>query len=109
MLLKQGWHPKRTIIYAVWDGEEPGLLGSTEWVETHAEELLQKAAVYVNSDSNDRGFLSVGGSHTLERFINEIANGIPDPETKLTVAQRWRAQKLTKTSLSDRKELRART
>jgi len=107
-LTQQGWKPRRTVIYTVWDGEEPGLLGSTEWVETHAQDLRQKAAVYVNSDSNDRGFLNVGGSHTLERFINEIANGIPDPETKLTVAQRWRAQKLTKASPADRKELRGR-
>jgi N-acetylated-alpha-linked acidic dipeptidase len=53
--------------------------------------------------------LNVGGSHTLERFINEIANGIPDPETKLTIAQRWRAQKVARASLSDRKEIRART
>ena len=107
-LAKQGWKPRRTIIYAVWDGEEPGLIGSTEWVETHAEELQQKAAVYVNSDANDRGFLGVSGSHTLERFINQVADSVADPETKLTVAQRWRAQKLVNASLADRKEIRAR-
>jgi N-acetylated-alpha-linked acidic dipeptidase len=107
-LAQQGWKPRRTVIYAVWDGEEPGLLGSTEWVETHAEELRQKAAVYVNSDSSDRGFLSVGGSHTLEHFVNEIALGITDPETKLSVAQRWRSEKLVRAATSDRKEIRAR-
>jgi len=104
----QEWRPRRTIVYTVWDGEEPGLLGSTEWVETHAETLRQKAAVYVNSDSNQRGFLSVGGSHTLERFVNEIAREVTDPETKLTVAERWRAQKLAKANLADRREIRAR-
>ena len=59
-LLKQGWRPKRTIVYCAWDGEEPGLLGSTEWAEAHAEELQRKAAVYINSDCNGRGFLQDG-------------------------------------------------
>ena len=60
-LLKQGWKPKRTIIYCVWDGEEEGLLGSTEWAEEHAEELRRHAAVYINSDGNGRGFLQMSG------------------------------------------------
>lgn len=107
-LREQGWKPKRTVIYAVWDGEEPGLLGSTEWVETHADELRQKAAVYVNSDSNDRGFLSAEGSHTLERFVNEIARDVQDPETRKTVAQRLRAQRLVKAAVADRREIRER-
>src|SRR2546421_7040438 len=71
-LLKTGWKPKRTIVYAAWDGEEPGLLGSTEWVETHADLLKKNAAVYINSDTNGRGFLEAEGSHTLEKFINEV-------------------------------------
>jgi N-acetylated-alpha-linked acidic dipeptidase len=107
-LAQGGWTPKRTIVYAIWDGEEPGLLGSTEWVETHAEELRQKAAVYVNSDGNDRGFLNMEGSHTLERFMNEIARAVPDPESKQTVAERLRAQRLLKASLADRREIRDR-
>src|SRR6266478_6595090 len=78
-LLKQGWKPKRTIIYCVWDGEEPGLLGSTEWGETHAEELRQHAVAYINSDANGRGYLSISGSHTLEKFINGVAKDIEDP------------------------------
>jgi N-acetylated-alpha-linked acidic dipeptidase len=65
-LAKSGWRPKRTIVYCSWDGEEEGLLGSTEWVEAHATELSQKAVAYINSDTNGRGFLGVGGSHTLE-------------------------------------------
>jgi N-acetylated-alpha-linked acidic dipeptidase len=87
-LLKQGWKPKRTIIYCAWDGEEPGLLGSTEWVETHAEELRKHAVVYINSDSNSRGYFALEGSHTLEHFINDVARDVPDPETKLSVWKR---------------------
>jgi len=80
-LLKQGWKPKRTIIYCAWDGEEPALLGSTEWAETHAEELQQHGVVYINSDGNGRGYLNAGGSHSLESFVNEVAKTITDPET----------------------------
>src|SRR5439155_1626593 len=80
-LLKQGWKPRRTIIYAAWDGEEPALLGSTEWVEAHADELGAKAVAYLNSDTNNRGYLDVGGSHSLEAFINDVARDIDDPET----------------------------
>ena len=89
-LLKQGWKPKRTIILCAWDGEEEGLLGSTEWVETHADELRQKAVVYLNSDSNNKGWLNVGGSHSLERFINEIARDVQQPGAKKSV---WDAMK----------------
>ncbi len=88
-LVKQGWKPKRTIIYCAWDGEEPGLLGSTEWAETHADELRQRAVVYVNSDNNSRGFLNASGSHSLEPFIREVARSIMDPEKpNMTVLQR---------------------
>lgn len=103
-LLKTGWKPKRTIIYCAWDGEEPGLLGSTEWVETHAEELKKKAVVYINTDSNGRGFLGMGGSHTLEKFINEVAKSVPDPQVKMNVWERVRAAQLVNGSPSSRKE-----
>jgi len=93
-LVKQGWKPKRTMIYCVWDGEEPGLLGSTEWAETHAEELTSKAAVYINSDANGRGYLEAEGSHTLEKFLNGVARDIADPETKLSVWKRAQAARL---------------
>ena len=82
LLLKQGWKPRRTIIYCAWDGEEPMLLGSTEWVETHADELREHAAVYINTDGNDRGVLNMNGSHSLEQFINGVARDIEDPETQ---------------------------
>ncbi|HSU82265.1 MAG TPA: M28 family metallopeptidase [Thermoanaerobaculia bacterium] len=87
-LVKSGWKPKRTIIYAAWDGEEPGLLGSTEWAETHADELRQHAAVYINSDSNSRGFFGAGGSHQLETFINQVLRDVPDPEKGINVLDR---------------------
>ena len=92
-LAKTGWRPKRTIIYAGWDAEEPGLLGSTEWAEEHADELRQKAAIYINTDGNGRGFLGVGGSHTLEQFVNQVARAVTDPQTGVTVAERTRARR----------------
>jgi N-acetylated-alpha-linked acidic dipeptidase len=100
-LLKQGWKPKRTIIYCAWDGEEPGLLGSTEWAETHADELRQHAVVYINSDSNGRGFLGVGGSHTLEKFMNEVARDVTDPEKKVPVRERERAHQILDAGTDD--------
>ncbi len=93
-LVKSGWRPKRTLVYCAWDGEEPGLLGSTEWVEYHAAELQQKAVVYINSDENGRGFLGVEGSHALEPFMNEVAKDITDPETHISIVDRRRAREL---------------
>ncbi len=87
-LVKEGWRPRRTLVYASWDGEEPGLLGSTEWAEAHAAELKAKAALYVNSDTNGRGYLGVSGSHALQRFASEAARDVKDPETGATVLAR---------------------
>jgi N-acetylated-alpha-linked acidic dipeptidase len=87
-LHKQGWSPKRTIIYCAWDGEEPGLLGSTEWVETHIDELRKHAVLYVNTDGNERGFLGVGGTQDLETVISAVARDINDPEKNISVWQR---------------------
>ncbi len=84
-LLKQGWRPKRTIIFCAWDGEEPGLLGSTEWVEQHAEELTQKAVAYINSDSTSKGSFGASGSHTLERFVNDVARSVMDSKGKASL------------------------
>ncbi len=93
-LLSQGWKPKRTIVYCVWDGEEEALLGSTEWAEDHAQELERKAAVYINSDGNGRGFLNMLGSHTLEKFINGVARDVKDPETGLTIWKRLQMRRI---------------
>jgi N-acetylated-alpha-linked acidic dipeptidase len=108
-LLKQGWKPRRTIIYAAWDGEEPALLGSTEWVEAHADELATKAVAYLNTDSNSRGFLEMAGSHTLEQFINDVARDIEDPETKLSVWKRIQLRAIATAANADaRQEARKR-
>jgi N-acetylated-alpha-linked acidic dipeptidase len=90
-LYRQGWRPARTIVYASWDGEEPGLLGSTEWAEQHAAELKQKALLYINTDSNGRGYLRGEGSHELQHYFNQAANDVVDPRTGVSAAQRGRA------------------
>ncbi|MEQ1603671.1 MAG: M28 family metallopeptidase [Pyrinomonadaceae bacterium] len=104
-LVKSGWKPKRTIVYAAWDAEEQGLIGSTEWVETHADELRQKAAVYINTDSNGRGFLGMAGSHTLEKFINEVGRDVPDPQTSMSVWERAKAREIVGGTAGQRFEL----
>ncbi len=90
-LARQGNRPKRTMIYCAWDAEEPGLIGSTEWVEDHMAELQQKTVIYVNTDGNSRGFLSAGGSHTLETMVHQVAESVIDPQTNVTVAERRKA------------------
>jgi N-acetylated-alpha-linked acidic dipeptidase len=87
-LVKTGWKPKRTIIFCAWDGEEPGLLGSTEWVETHAEELQQKLVLYINSDNTGRGFLGASGSHALENAFTEVAKSVTDPQMGVSIFDR---------------------
>src|SRR5437588_1310601 len=107
-LLKQGWKPKRTIIYCAWDGEEPMLLGSTEWAEYHAEELRQHGAIYINTDGNGRGFLEVEGSHSLEKFVNGVARDTTDPEKNIPVWKRRQAEVLLRGKPEDRKEAHSR-
>ena len=97
-LVKGGWKPKRTLVYCAWDAEEPGLIGSTEWVEDHAKELQQKAVVYINSDGNGRGFMNAEGSHALEGLVTEISKEVIDPQTKVTVFERARANSAVKAS-----------
>lgn len=108
-LAKQGWKPKRTIIYCAWDGEEPGLLGSTEWVEAHSDELLQHAVAYFNSDTNGRGYLGVDGAHVLEKFINGVAKDVIDPEKNISVWQRLKDHELARGSNAERAEIRKRS
>jgi N-acetylated-alpha-linked acidic dipeptidase len=108
-LHKQGWTPKRTIIYCAWDGEEPGLLGSVEWVETHLAELRRHAVAYLNSDSNGRGYLFPGGTQDLGVFISGVARDIQDPETGLSVYERSRLASIAAAKSADeRAKLRAR-
>jgi N-acetylated-alpha-linked acidic dipeptidase len=107
-LLKQGWKPKRTIIYCAWDGEEPMLLGSTEWAEYHAAELKQHGAIYINTDGNGRGYLEVQGSHSLEKFVNAVARDINDPEKNISVWKRGQAGRLVHGSPEEKKDARSR-
>jgi N-acetylated-alpha-linked acidic dipeptidase len=94
-LLKSGWRPKRTIVYTSWDGEEPMLLGSTEWVEQHMDDLKKKAVVYINTDGNSKGFLNVSGSQDLGKFATGVASGITDPTANISLADRARDRLLT--------------
>jgi N-acetylated-alpha-linked acidic dipeptidase len=108
-LHKQGWTPKRTIIYCAWDGEEPGLLGSVEWVETHLAELQKHAVAYLNSDSNERGHFLSGGTQDLQRVVSGVARDIQDPETHLSILQRAHLVGISEAkNAEDRAEVRKR-
>lgn len=104
-LVKHGFKPKRTLVYCAWDGEEPALLGSTEWVEDHAEELNQKAVAYVNSDGNGRGFVGVEGSQSFEPLFNEIATEVKDPQTGISIRDRKYAKTMVDAGSSQREKL----
>jgi N-acetylated-alpha-linked acidic dipeptidase len=107
-LLQRGWRPKRTIVYAAWDGEEQGLIGSVEWVEQHQQALRDKAVAYINTDGNSRGFLGAGGSHTLEQLVNRVARDVIDPDTKLSVWKRAQARVISSGPPPVRAEARSR-
>jgi N-acetylated-alpha-linked acidic dipeptidase len=107
-LARSGFRPRRTLVYAAWDGEEQGLLGSTEWVEAHLEELRAKGAVYINTDSYSRGFLQAGGSHSLETFVNQALADVQDPLKKTGVLARARARSILEARPDDAKAARAR-
>ena len=103
-LAKTGWQPKRTIVYCAWDGEEPGLLGSVEWVEHHAKELKEKAVAYINTDGNSRGFLNIGGSHAFTTLSAQTAKSVSDPQTDVTVSERQRSYRLVNGSPDQKKK-----
>lgn len=103
-IYKQGWRPKRTIIYCAWDGEEPALLGSTEWVEEHADELKTHAVAYINSDTNGRGYLQAEGSHSLESLVNRVADDIQDPEKQISVGKRMRDARLVRAQNAEERQ-----
>jgi N-acetylated-alpha-linked acidic dipeptidase len=91
-LAKDGNRPKRTLVYCAWDAEEPGLIGSTEWVEDHRKELQEKAVVYINTDGNGRGFLGAGGSHSLQAMVKEVAGDVIDPQRGVSIGERLGAR-----------------
>ncbi len=103
-LAKGGRGPRRSVLYAAWDAEEPALLGSTEWVEDHAVELREKLVAYINTDGTSRGFLFAGGSHGLEAMFNQIAQTVIDPQKNITLAKRAQAAALMGTNKQRKKE-----
>jgi N-acetylated-alpha-linked acidic dipeptidase len=107
-LAKAGHSPLRTIIYAAWDAEEPGLIGSTEWAEHHADDLKEHAVAYLNTDGSSRGFLGIGGSHVLERFLNQVSEELNDPFSDITLKERSRAYQMVNGSDKDRAEAKDR-
>jgi N-acetylated-alpha-linked acidic dipeptidase len=78
-------------------------------VETHEDELEKHAVMYVNSDSNGRGYFELGGSHTLEKFINDVARDVQDPETKLSAWKRDQLREIEDAPGDRRQELRSRS
>ncbi len=106
-LAQAGFHPRRTLVYAAWDGEEPGLLGSTEWAETHEAELREKVVAYLNTDSVSRGILGAAGSHSLERLVNEVGRAVVDPERSVPVIERAKAAAIAQGDDKAREKLRA--
>jgi N-acetylated-alpha-linked acidic dipeptidase len=109
-LLKTGWKPKRSIVYCSWDGEEPGLIGSTEYAEDHDKELQQKAVVYINSDDTGRGFVNASGSQALENFMAEITHYVNDPQTNVSIFDRKKARELVNAkTIKEKKEIMDRT
>jgi len=104
-MVKKGFRNKRTLVYCAWDGEEPALLGSTEWAEDHASELQQKAVAYINSDGNSRGFINAGGSHALEPFFNEVIHDVIDPQTGVPINERLYAKNLIDAPEANRSKL----
>ena len=89
-LLKKGWKPRRSIVLCSWDGEEYGLLGSTEWVEENANELKQKAVVYLNMDAAVSGE-NFGASSvpSMWKLIRAATRDVSDPKTGKTIYQQW--------------------
>jgi N-acetylated-alpha-linked acidic dipeptidase len=107
-LLKDGWKPARTIVYCIWDGEEPGFLGSTEWAEAHAAELQEHAVAYFNSDDNARGYFHAEGSHSLQNFVNDVIRDIPDPETGMSAWKRLQLVEISQAAPQVKAAIRSR-
>ncbi len=89
--VKAGFHPKRTIVFATWDAEEWGLLGSTEYAEDDSLRLSRSAVAYFNQDVAAQGpRFGGGGSPSLRPTLRDIARLVPDPNGKGSVYAEWR-------------------
>jgi N-acetylated-alpha-linked acidic dipeptidase len=90
VMMKAGWRPRRSVLFVSWDGEEQGLLGSTEWVEDLATDLQAKAAVYVNRDAGAGGINFNGSAvHSLAPFVHELAQAIQPEGSSKTLYDAW--------------------
>ena len=103
-MVKQGWEPKRTIIFASWDAEEWGLIGSTEWVEKHADDLREKAVAYINTDSTGKGWLSTAGSHSLQKLVSQVARDVSDPQSGKSLRQAARERRIEQAKTDEDRE-----
>ncbi len=108
LLARRGERPSRTLVFAAWDAEEPGLIGSTEWAEDHRKVLDTRAVAYINTDGNSRGFIGARGSHTLEKFVNQVLRDVTDPQTGESVAKRRKARMLAGPDEDQRKDAKER-
>src|SRR6202034_60810 len=87
-LLKSGWKPKRTLVFGSWDGEEEGLMGSTEWAEQN-ESQLAEAAAYFNMDVAVSGpKFSASAVPSLKQFLRDVTKAVPSPKGG-TVYEAW--------------------
>jgi len=91
-LVKQGWTPERTLVFAFWDAEEPGLVGSTEYAEAFEHELRQKAVAYINTDLFMQGHFFGGGTPSLRDFMVQVTKDVPALDGRGTVYDEWRAE-----------------
>jgi len=90
-LKKSGWTPERSIVFAFWDAEEFGLVGSTEYAEALQRELREKAVVYINTDLFMRGRFDGGGTPSLRDFLVEVTRDVPSFTGQGSVYDGWRA------------------
>uniref|UniRef100_A0A8C8J0H9 Aminopeptidase NAALADL1 n=1 Tax=Oncorhynchus tshawytscha TaxID=74940 RepID=A0A8C8J0H9_ONCTS len=81
-LLRKGWRPRRSIVFASWDAEEFGLLGSTEWAEENAKVLQERAVAYINADSAIEGMytLRIDCTPSLHTLVYDITKQVSSPE-----------------------------
>jgi N-acetylated-alpha-linked acidic dipeptidase len=92
-LMRQGWRPDRTIVLAGWDGEEYGLLGSTEWTEQYERVLHAKAVAYLNVDITAGQEFGAGAAPALDKLLFDVTKTVPEPGAGTSVFDKWRGDK----------------
>ncbi|HEY4709402.1 MAG TPA: M28 family metallopeptidase [Candidatus Acidoferrales bacterium] len=95
-LARSGWKPRRTIVICHWDGEEPGIIGSTEWVEANRTELQNKAIVYINTDVGVNGpDFGASATPSLKELVRDATREVTDPRSGRSVYDAWREHAAT--------------